>query len=278
MRNELKILWGIFFLNLIIVFINLFGEYLGLRFSKGNLINFLVMAFPIILLIVHSFWTLSFSRGIFFILLASSIGFVAEFLGLNYGVIFGGQYVYLPSDLSVFNVPLSVIIFWAVFTYTGYCIVTSFLYWLGKDKPNIYNKKISLLPFIIIADGFVVLAIDLFMDPIQVKTGGWTWLDGGQYFNIPTGNFVGWLVVAMIIVSIFRLFEYFFPKKGSLTESHKSALMIPVIGYGLMAFSFAFSAIELRMNNLVIVGLLVMLPTVIINIILRKLYLYKHKE
>jgi len=82
----------------------------------------------------------------------------------------------------------------------------------------------------------------------------------------------------MIIVGIFRLYEYFFPKKENLTESHKSALMIPVIGYGLMAFSFAFSAIELRMNNLVIVGLLVMLPTVIINIILRKLYLYKHKE
>jgi putative membrane protein len=74
------------------------------------------------------------------------------------------------------------------------------------------NKNIIIL-FTILLDGLVVVALDLFMDPIAVKSGDWTWLEGGPYFGIPIGNFIGWFFVVVLAMGTFRAVEYFFPRK-----------------------------------------------------------------
>jgi putative membrane protein len=118
----------------------------------------------------------------------------------------------------------------------------------------------------IIFDGLFVLAIDLFMDPVEVRQGAWTWINGGPYFGVPIGNFIGWFVVAIIASGIFRSIEYFFPYQN--VKFDKSILIIPVILYGFVALSLMGMALRYRMYELGIIGTLLMVPTVVLNLIL----------
>jgi putative membrane protein len=113
-------------------------------------------------------------------------------------------------------------------------------------------------------DGVIVTVIDLFMDPIQVQAGTWTWLHGGVYFGVPFGNFVGWFTVTIIVTTIFRFFEYFFPQKTM--APNKSFFLMPVIGYIILAFYYAVNAIYFGLHSLAVIGLLLMLSIAVLNL------------
>lgn len=261
-----KILWFLFLVDSIVILFHLLGSYGGIEFAKSSFIIFLALVLPALILFIHSIWVLSAKRALFFVFLACLIGFLSEFIGLNSGIIFGGHYVYQQRSWMLFDVPISVILYWAVFTYLGYSIVNSFLYWKNKSKPTFAKHNFLQVPILCLQDGLIVTAIDLFMDPLQVNLENWTWIDKGPYFGVPIGNFVGWFIVVVIITGIFRSFEYFNPQKK--TNIPKKILLIPVLGYAAIWFSFVLLSVEAQMYNLAVIGTLLMLPTVFINLYL----------
>lgn len=266
MNRIVRIIWLIFYLLILVIIIKVLGNIFGIQFEhKYSWFRILFLGLPVIILFVHSFITLSLPRSLFFIFLAMASGTFFEYVGLRDGTFFGGNYVYKLQS-TLFNVPVSVILFWAVFIYTGYCLTNSFLYWLKIKKPNIKKNNIFLLLFTILLDGYFVTAIDLFMDPIAVKSSSWKWLESGEYFGVPIGNFIGWLIVTITVVGIFRIFEYCFPNKER--TFNKSVMLIPVLSYGLLAVSFIFSSLNFNITNLAIIGSLFMIPQVIINLLL----------
>jgi uncharacterized membrane protein len=256
-----KILWALLLIDLFAIAINFINPFLNFGINQ-NIITFSVLLLPVICLLLHSFWSLGVSRAITFLLLASLIGLFFEVWGLSSGVIFGGHYIYKQGAFMLFNVPYIVPIYWAVFIYTSYCITNSFLFWNNKNKPNKTEHFFRLLPLLVIFDGIFTLIIDLIMDPIQVHSGAWTWLDKGPYFGIPIGNFIGWFIVTILVTGIYRTYEYFYPRKISIS---KTIFMIPVIGYGTMGIAFLFSAIQIKFYPLAILCLLIMLPVTLIN-------------
>lgn len=268
-------LWNLFYFLILIILIKVGGNFFGIQLEhKYSWFHFIFLSIPVLLLVIHSFITLSIFRSILFILLASGIGTFMEYIGMRNGTFFGGHYIY-KLQLTLFTVPVSVIFYWAVFIYTGYCLTNSFIYWLNKSKPNLKNKNIFLLFLTILLDGYFVTAIDLFMDPIAVKSGSWKWLEGGPYFGIPIGNFIGWFIVTLMVVGIFRTYEYFFPKGEK--EIDKSIFIIPVLGYGIMSVSYFFLAFNFN-QTLAIVGLLFMFPQTIANLILFNKYKLNSKH
>lgn len=264
MKKE-KILWGLFLLNVTVLSVDILTGFLKQNIYS-YIISFLVLSLPVILLILHSFWTLGMKRGIAFFLISALTGLVFEIIGLKIGVVFGGHYVYSPSKLMIVNVPISVPIYWAVFIYTGYTIVNSFLLWLDKNKPSRHKDSLIKLLKLVILDGLIVVAIDLFMDPLMVKAGKWTWLEGGTYFGIPIGNFIGWFMVVVISTGIFRLYEFFNPRQ--IKKINENVFLIPVFGYGLMAISFVVLGINYQMYNLLLIGSLLMFPVPLSNLFL----------
>lgn len=263
-----KVIWAVFYLDLLVIVVEVFGGLLGLSFAKSPIIQLLILLVPIILLFLHSIYTLGKVRGLFFIILASLVGLGSEVWALKTGTIFGGHYFYRPSGWMIYDVPLVVAFFWAVFIYVSYCVTTSFLYWLNKDKPSRNKKNILLLPLLVLLDGIFVVAIDLFMDPLQVKVGAWYWLKGGPYYDIPVGNFIGWFLVTAVVTGIYRIYEYFFSE--TTISINRRIFLVPVIGYATLSLSFAASAIEARLFSLVVTGSVLMLPTVIVNLFLFK--------
>ncbi|MDI6840711.1 MAG: carotenoid biosynthesis protein [bacterium] len=231
-----------------------------------SLIDFFKLFLPVVLLILHAVWTLTYFRGLVFICLALLTALIFEMFGLKYGTLFGGHFVYqLNNKLIFFNIPLLVLLYWAVFIYISYNIVSSFLFWVGKSKPNKHIGGAILLPLLIFLDGLVVVSIDFFMEPLQVKTRNWIWLAGGPYYNIPLGNFIGWFIVATISTGIFRVFEYFSPQEP--TKIDKSIFLIPVVGYGMLCLSLLYFALKIQLHGLALIGFFTMFPITVVNLI-----------
>ena len=252
-----KILWYLFYSVFSVSLLSAIGALFHLGFAGTFLFKIILPStLPILLLILHSFWTLSILRGLFLISLAGLTGLFFEIVGLKYGTFFGGQYIYNATMPQIFGVPFMVVLYWALFIYTGYAITNSFVYWLNKDKPSKFNRQLIMLVLLILSDGIIVTLIDLFMDPIQVRAGAWTWLQGGPYFGIPLGNFTGWFAVTVIVTTIFRLIEYFKPKKITV---NKSVFLIPVIGYLVLASFYSLLALQLKLYGLIAFCLIPML-------------------
>lgn len=256
-----KTLWTLLFLDLFVITISLINPFLNLGINQ-NILTFLVLLFPTLSLLIHSFLSLTIPKAIMFISLASLTGLFFEVWGLHSGVVFGGHYIYRQSDFMLFNVPYIVPIYWAVFIYTSYCLTNSFLFWNHKNKPSKLQNNFFFIPLLIAFDGIFTVIIDLIMDPLQVHSGAWTWLEKGPYFGIPIGNFVGWIIVAILVTGIYRTYEYFYPKT---TDINKNIFMIPVIGYGTMSIAFLFLALQNNLYQIAILSLLIMFPIALIN-------------
>ncbi|HOZ46784.1 MAG TPA: carotenoid biosynthesis protein [Candidatus Hydrogenedentes bacterium] len=222
----------------------------------------------VVLLITHGSRTMGFGRLVLLAALAAFIGFGFEYFGVRTGTVFGGHYRYNEEHyrgVMVFDVPVAVPVFWAVFIYTGYSTVNTFLLWLGRVQPRRTAHDAALLLLLVALDSMMVMALDMFMDPIVVNRGGWEWADEGPYFGIPIGNFVGWFVVTAIVTTLFRTYEYLRPAPPC--TAHNAIRLIPPLGYGLVAVMFALHAVKEQMDGVALAGLAVMLPFVLTNLL-----------
>ena len=259
-----RALWLLFTLQIALTVCGIAGVF------KGDTLTFITLYTPLILLLLHACWTLTVRRGLAFILLAGFTGWAAEAVSLHYGTVFGGDYTY-PAQPGLLGVPFAIITYWAVFIYTGYWLVTTFCYWLGKQKPVRRRSTLARVGALVLADGLAVTAIDLFMDPTSVKAGSWTWVDGGPYFGVPIGNFVGWFCVTVIVTGIFRLYEYYSP--GRDPKFYQSILVLPVLGYLLVGVNLLVAAISYDLLSLAAIGTAIVILPAVLNL---ALYLRLH--
>jgi len=236
-------------------------------FGDNNIVNLSIKVLPIVLLILHGALVLGRRRLVYFVLFAFGVGVLFEIIGIKSGVFFGEYYYDKLAGARMYDVPLIVGAYWSVFIYTGYTIVTSFLVWTNKKKPSISERSsLVLIPFLVVLDGLVVTAIDLFMDPLRVLNGSWVWVNGGDYFGVPVSNFVGWFVVVIIVTGVFRLYEYFRPLHRDTGNS--GVYIIPLIGYLGIIISFTSSAFAHNLPDLALIGIAAMLPITVTNVIL----------
>ena len=271
MRYRSIILWGLFISIVLLGALYIIHVIRGgpdrsiLDFGRLTLIGRMILGLAALLLVLHAVWTLGIFRGTSFVALSFVIGLVFEIVGVNYGRVFGGHYFYNPTvHPRILNVPLLIPLIWAGFIYAGYCIVSSFSVWLNRKEPGTTQlRMVNKLSFAALS-ALVVLAIDLFMDPLQVEAGNWKWLNGGHYFHIPVGNFLGWFLVAFVSVVIFMILQDYLPLTTEEIDRH--VLLIPMLGYGLLCIIFAFWALRIDMSLLAVIGIVAMSPTVVVNL------------
>lgn len=139
-------------------------------------------------------WT----RSLALLIGITALGFVAEILGTQTGLVFG---VYHYAD--VLNGPL----------WFGVPPVTMSIYFgLGwvclvmarsiASDIGVVVRTGRLLAISALAALFMTVH-DLSTDPSQSTIGGlWVWDDGGAWFGVPYRNFVGWFVVTFIMSAV----------------------------------------------------------------------------
>ena len=120
---------------------------------------------------------------------AGVLGFLAEWIGLRTGVLFGDYRYTETLAPALFDVPLVMISAWLVLV-------------AYADELLFARSR----PVRIVAGAALLTAIDLIIDPLAAgPLGYWTWTQGGAYYGIPAHNFAGWFVVALIALAFVQL-------------------------------------------------------------------------
>lgn len=181
-----------------IIVIHFFGalglSYPPLRpyFQLATPLNLLITG--VLLFYFHRQWNLQFyifAAGCF------SLGFLVEVAGVKTGVIFG-EYSYGPTlGFKIWEVPVLIGLNWLILIYcTGM--------WAYQLVKNVLLR--SLLGSV------MMVVLDFFIEPVAVSLDFWTW-EGGE---IPTHNFVGWLITAFLLQFFFHLSN--FKKQNALAK------------------------------------------------------------
>lgn len=190
---------------------------------------------PVMLLLslVLIFWTQQFINRsfLFFCLLSFLIGFVAEFIGINTGILFG-KYVY--GDMlgpKWKGVPLIIGVQWLILTYCiGICMQMLHREIFAPDidlqgKTPLENKAIMqrsnnwLLLSTVIDGGLLAVLFDWVLEPAAIKLGYWHW-DGNQ---IPRSNFYSCWLVSVPLLLVFHYLPF---KKQNIFALHLLLIML----------------------------------------------------
>ena len=151
----------------------------------------------VLLYFFHSYANLKLKTASKFLVIAATVSFIWEFIGVTTGVPFG-QYSYsnaLGPQLG--PVPLFIPLLWCALGY------------FAMEASDYYIMASALM-----------VSFDLSFDPVFSNSSFsfWTWLGPTQYFGVPLSNFFGWFVASLTFFALF-----FFASKRR-TRSSKYAI------------------------------------------------------
>lgn len=122
------------------------------------------------------------------LLICYFVGFTAEFLGVQYGLIFGDYYYPDTLGPQLLGVPLVIGINWYLITFVVWNSIV----------------KIRLNPFIkIFLASLLTTLIDVIIEPVAIALDFWKW----EAQDVPIQNYVGWFVISLIIFSSYHLIK-----------------------------------------------------------------------
>ncbi|MBQ6455276.1 MAG: carotenoid biosynthesis protein [Eggerthellaceae bacterium] len=132
--------------------------------------------------------------------------------------------------------PLSIGLAWMAVFYMGWFMAN--LVCDGTPSPR--NNSIPRIIVKSLVAAFIVSATDLAADPVSVEEGLWVWYDGGPFFGVPYSNYIGWIVVGTVILSIIGIVN-----KSNCDASIDSApsgarilSIVPLACFGLLGIAF----------------------------------------
>jgi putative membrane protein len=122
------------------------------------------------------------------------IGFTAEYLGVNFGLIFG-NYIYPDTlGLQIGGVPIIIGINWFLITF---CVAAL-----------LFPLKISKAIKILLAT-LVTVLIDVLIEPVAMELNFWSW----ENDIIPFQNYLGWAIISFLIFSFYSILKLSFKNK-----------------------------------------------------------------
>jgi putative membrane protein len=117
------------------------------------------------------------------LLLIGIFGFCIEVLGVKTGYIFGHYFYGNAFGTKLYDVPLILIVNWALLIYS-----TSLIF---KTSSTYFNATIS---------AFLMVILDYFIEQSASNLDFWYWL----HHVIPIQNYVAWFVISFILNLIFQ--------------------------------------------------------------------------
>lgn len=200
-------------------------------------------------------------KAFWFILIATLISFGSEYIGVNFGGVFGGAYHYNSfMKPMIGGVPIAVIAMWTAVVYICYRLAVIIA---GKKTvfKNTYERLIEYF-FIALVASLAAVSWDLVWDPLAVELSTWTWHNPGLYFGIPTLNFTGWIIV--VFLSCF-IFELVFKLKRTETKD----IIIPFSGYLYLLVSTIILSLSFNNSLFALLAFILMSPYLLIIVLVK---------
>ena len=152
---------------------------------------------------------------IFSLLLIFLIGMFSEFIGVNYGLIFG-EYIYGNNlGFKLFGVPFLIGLNWVLLTV------------ICANIASILIKNNSIIQIIILGT-LLMLLMDFVMEPIAPKLDLWRF----NNLVVPTSNYIGWLIISILTQTIYNI--QFKVKEVKLSFNLYTAIFIFFVSLNLI--------------------------------------------
>ena len=152
---------------------------------------------------------------IFSLLLIFLIGMFSEFIGVNYGLIFG-EYIYGNNlGFKLFGVPFLIGLNWVLLTV------------ICANIASILTKNNSIIQIIILGT-LLMLFMDFVMEPIAPKLDLWKF----KNLVVPTSNYIGWLIISILTQTIYNI--QFKEKEVKLSFNLYTAIFIFFVSLNLI--------------------------------------------
>ena len=157
-------------------------------------------------------------RTIIFFLLTWIVAFGCEFASTRTGIPFG-WYFYNDStrgqELYLSNVPFMDSLSFTFLLFGSYCLSLLFLSPSRRQGSQIYIASTALrMSWSVLALSVLFFAlIDVIIDPVALRGDRWFlgkiyyYPEPGAHFGVPIANYLGWALVGLIALGLFRLVE-----------------------------------------------------------------------
>ena len=141
---------------------------------------------------------------VIFLTITFIVSLLLEIIGSKTGYVFGGKYHYNNDNTPgfiLFGIPILIPIAWfgIIYMSINFCNYITNVRFPFEDSIN---------HFFIILTAIFVMLLDLVLDPLAVDEKRWNWELPGIYYGIPILNFLGWLLVPLLILLIFQHCSY----------------------------------------------------------------------
>jgi len=224
----------------------------------------------------HSITTKGVKRALLAFVCVAFVGWLNEFLGTHFGLVFGPYHYTNAMTLHLFGVPALIPPAWEMFLYPSFYLALYLLPTEFMGKSTTLKKKIITILFIALVGAFFVTCIDMIVDPIDVGLNMWvwhvngpylSWLDGGE----PISNFAGWFLTAFEVMIVYQLILGSTPGKRHIRSKYLD-VYIPFVCYaGNFIFYIVEELVFQRHFDVALIGTMSFGGVVLI--ILTKLYL-----
>jgi len=210
-----------------------------------------------------------------------SVFFIAwfnEFLGTNYGLVFGPYHYTAAIPYHILGVPAIVAPAWEIILYPAFYLSLYLMPSEVTDKVKSVGQKILTTLMISAVGAFIVTCNDMLRDPLWVQYGGWVWHTTGPYVSYldtgePISNFTGWLLVAFEIQITYHLILNSTPVERHIRSKYLD-IYTPLLIYASgLTFGMAIELIFQRHADVALIG--IMTIGMVVLMVITKLYLEK---
>jgi putative membrane protein len=127
------------------------------------------------------------------------VSMFSEWLGVEYGLIFGTYRYEKDFGVQLFGVPLTIGFAWLMVIVTGHVLAKKII------KPS--RTAVNAVVYAAVSAWFAVI-MDLLIDPVSfVVKQYWLWEGDSFYYGIPLKNFSGWFIVSFFLQLVFYVWQ-----------------------------------------------------------------------
>ena len=151
-------------------------------------------------------------KVIAFLLGSYAVGFLAEYLGVNFGILFGDYAYGQTLGPKILGVPLVIGANWFVVMFAA---------------ASIANLTRLHVGFKIALGAALATFLDFFIEPVAMRYDFWDW----QNHIVPMSNYVGWFFISALLIALFYALK--------LEAKSKLPIYIYIIQLGFFVGLFA---------------------------------------
>jgi bisanhydrobacterioruberin hydratase len=165
---------------------------IGLMIPATHALFLKIVPFHLLLMLLVVFFSHKYidERFLGFVILVYLLGFIAEWIGVHKGWLFG-DYVYGKTlGTTVLDIPLTIGINWFLLIYSA---------GVTMQRLRIKSRwaRITL-------GALVLVLLDMQIEPVAVRFDYWHWADN----IVPIKNYVCWFLVSGVMLWVFEQFKF----------------------------------------------------------------------